>query len=201
MTIHRTIAHNITVALVGDHGVGKTTLMDRLITGEFTKNHVESENGAHYALYMNTTHGMVLFNVYEYESVDSMPLDVKNKFDCALVMFDLTNKQSFESVPNTCSYFDIENVAMTILCGNKHDRLDREMMPRNIQREMIDWNMNVLYYDISVKCNYQFEKAFIEFARFFIDRDLQLVEELAEAPPTAVIDEAVYQRAVNSLSN
>ena len=85
------------VLLIGDQNVGKTSILSRLLEDKFYK----------------TSFSTVGFNFKDitianskicfWDSAGSMPSEklgthLINKFDAVIVVFDLTNKQSFENI-------------------------------------------------------------------------------------------------------
>jgi GTP-binding nuclear protein Ran len=152
--------------LVGDAGVGKTSLIRRHLTGEFVQVYDATFGVSINPLVFNTTSGPIRFYVWGTHYVQA---------DCAIVMFDLTSRISYNNcrdwiakVRNICGDIPI------ILVGNKFDIADRKVMPNdiNLHREI-----NALYYDISVKSNYQFEKPFLGLAQMLMrDANIQLVD-------------------------
>ena len=87
--------------------------------------------------------------------------------ECAIIMFDVTSRISYKSVPNW--HRDLVRVCENIpivLVGNKVDVKDRK-----VKAKMINFHRkkNLAYYDISAKSNYNFEKR----ALFFVLRALR----------------------------
>ena len=82
---------------------------------------------------------------------------------CGIVMFDVTSRITYRSVPNW--HKDLVRVCERIpivLCGNKVDVKDRKMQARAITFHRKN---NMQYYDISARSNYNFEKPFLWLAR------------------------------------
>jgi len=164
--------------LVGDAGVGKTSLIRRHLTGEFVQVYDATLNANINPLVFNTTSGPIRFCVWDcagQEKFGGLGATYYVQADCAIVMFDLTSRISYNycrdwiaKVRNICGDIPI------ILVGNKFDIADRKVMPNdiNLHREI-----NALYYDISVKSNYQFEKPFLGLAQMLMhDANIQLVD-------------------------
>ena len=117
--------------------------------------------------------------------------------DCAILMFDVTSRSSYESVPNW--HRDLDRVCGKIpivLVGNKCDMKERRVKAKNITYHQ---RKNMPYFDISAKSNYNFEKPFRWLARTLAkDPNLQFIEQIAIKPPEVHFDPAVY-RQVNDL--
>merc|ERR1712014_236972 len=95
---------------------------------------------------------------------------------CAIVMFDVTSRQSYKNVPNW--HRDLVRVCEgipVVLCGNKVDEKDRKV--------------NLQYYDISAKTNYNYDKPFLYLARKVTNQsNLSFVEAPALFPSEGNID-------------
>ena len=155
------------IALIGEAGVGKTALLKRHMTGEFTTRYV-TDNRATFQLPFNTTVGRVVFDV-----TTLRPEDLTTEFDAVIAMFDLTSSKSYLDL----STFLMKNKAEVplIIVGNKCDVKDRKVSARHIA---IHRRLNCPYYDISSKSNYNFEKPFLHLARILTKTpDLCLMEE------------------------
>ena len=118
------------VLIAGDDGVGKTSFVDRLNSGNFM------------------TVNDIVITCVKYEEVKieiTYSCDVYHNgegYDAMIVMFDLTR-------PDTYPVMDVRRYVPTLFLGNKFD------LPREIQPEEITL---APYFDISVKSQFQFSK-------------------------------------------
>ncbi len=114
--------------------------------------------------------------------------------DCAILMFDVTSRSSYDSVANW--HRDLTRVCGNIpivLVGNKCDMKERRVKTKNITFHQ---RKNMPYYDISAKSNYNFEKPFRWLARKLTKTpELKFEEALAIKPPEVAFDENVYRQA------
>ena len=107
----------------------------------------------------STQHGKIVFNVWDtagQEKYAGLRDGYYIQADCAIIMFDVTSRISYKSVPNW--HRDLVRVCENIpivLVGNKVDVKDRK-----VKAKMINFHRkkNLAYYDISAKSNYNFEK-------------------------------------------
>eukprot|EP00981_Chlorochromonas_danica_P007220 scaffold1618_cov158-Ochromonas_danica.AAC.4 len=160
--------------LVGDGGVGKTTFVKRHLTGEFEKRYVGRSSNVVACI----------------------------QGQCAIIMFDVTSRITYKSVPNW--YRDLTRVCENIpivLCGNKVEVKDRKVKAKQITFHR---KKNLQYYEISAKVNYNFEKPFLWLTRKVAgNNNIEFVEAPALAPPEAEIDMvqmAKYQQELDSAS-
>lgn len=83
--------------------------------------------------------------------------------DCGIIMFDVTSRQTYKNVSNW--HRDLSRVCEGIpmvLCGNKTDLPDRKVKVKHITFHR---KKNLMYYDISAKSNWNFEKPFLALSR------------------------------------
>lgn len=187
------------LVLVGDGGVGKTTFVKRHLTGEFEKKYVATLGVEVHPLEFHTNRGQLVFNVWDtagQEKFGGLRDGYYIQGQCAIIMFDVTSRITYKSVPNW--HRDLVRVCENIpivLVGNKVDVKERKVKAKQITFHR---KKNLQYYDISAKSNYNFEKPFLWLARKLVgDPNLVFVESPALKPPEVIIDTAVqaqYQK-------
>lgn len=186
--------------LVGDGGVGKTTLVKRHLTGEFEKKYIPTLGVEVRPLRFSTNFGTIIFNVWDtagQEKFGGLRDGYYIKGQCAIMMFDVTSRITYRNIPNW--YRDIVRVCENIpivLVGNKVDVKDRQVKARLIQFHR---KRNLQYYDISARSNYNFEKPFLWLARRLTNQaSLIFTGEHAKAPEIS-IDPSLVQQAEREL--
>ena len=156
--------------LVGDGGVGKTTFIIRHLTGHFIKKYEPTMGVEVHPLAFMTNIGNVIFNCWDcagQEKFGGLRDGYYVNADAALIMFDVTSKITYKSVPHWRA--DLPNGIPIVICGNKVDCRDRKV------------RSNDLYYDVSAKSNYNYEKPF-----------LHLIRELTGDPTCYIVDAPKY---------
>lgn len=188
--------------LVGDGGVGKTTFVKRHLTGEFEKKYVATLGVEVHPLRFHTNLGEIVFNVWDtagQEKFGGLRDGYYIQGMCAIIMFDVTSRITYRSVPNW--HRDLTRVCENIpivLCGNKVDIKDRKVKAKTITFHR---KKNLQYFEISAKANYNFEKPFLWLAKKLSgDNGLIFVEAPAMRPPEAMIDMADMDRYEQELS-
>jgi len=176
--------------LVGDGATGKTTFVKRHTTGEFEKKYIATVGVEVRPLPFHTNYGAIVFNVWDtagQEKFGGLRDGYYIAGQCAIVMFDVTNRMTYKNVPNW--HRDIVRVCENIpivICGNKVDIKDRKVKAKNITFHR---KKNLQYYDISARSNYNFEKPFLYLARKLVgNQNLTFVEAPALAPPEVELD-------------
>jgi len=178
--------------LVGDAAVGKTTFVRRHISGEFTRVYEPTLGVEVRSLKFTTSRGVIMFNVWDTAGQEKLGCLRDGYYidgNCAIIMFDVTNLDSYKNVPNW--HRDVERVCDRIpmvLVGNKVDVVDRQVKGKQI---VFHRKKQMMYYDVSAKANFNYEKPFLYLAkRLANDMALTFVAPVALLPPTAVITAA-----------
>eukprot|EP00004_Rigifila_ramosa_P011213 TRINITY_DN2377_c0_g1_i1.p1 TRINITY_DN2377_c0_g1~~TRINITY_DN2377_c0_g1_i1.p1 ORF type:complete len:230 (-),score=77.34 TRINITY_DN2377_c0_g1_i1:36-695(-) len=176
--------------LVGDGGVGKTTFVKRHVSGEFEKRYIATMGVEVTPLTFHTNRGAITFSCWDtagQEKFGGLRDGYYIQGQAAIIMFDVTSRITYKNVPNW--HRDLVRVCENIpivLCGNKVDVKDRKVKAKQIT---FNRKKNLMYFDISAKSNYNFEKPFLALARKLVgDPNLMLVEQPALKPPEVVMD-------------
>jgi len=191
------------LVLVGDGGVGKTTFVKRHLTGEFEKKYVATLGVEVHPLQFHTNFGLLCFNVWDtagQEKFGGLRDGYYIQGQCAVIMFDVTSRITYKSVPNW--HRDMVRVCENIpivLVGNKVDVKERKVKAKQITFHR---KKNLQYYDISAKSNYNFEKPFLWLARKLVgNADLSFTASPALKPPEVQIDQATQLQYEQELAN
>lgn len=188
-SIQRTVVqdHEFKIVLVGDGGVGKTTLVKRHLSGEFHKKRIPNAGLQVYSLTFCTNCGNLCFNVWELSFGERhyQPGCVRDgyftKGEGAIIMFDRTSRISYRNAPNW--HREIVRACgeiPTVVVGNKVDAHYQQVKAKDI---LYHRKKQLQYYDLSVRRNYNFEKPFLWLARRLTNQpNLQFARQYAEAP-------------------
>merc|ERR1711920_792494 len=183
--------------------MGKTTFVKRHITGEFDKVYKPTKGCEVTSIVYYTNHGPIRFNIWDtagQEKLGKLRECYYIGAHCAIIMFDLTTRVSYNNVPKW--YKDLTKICENIpivLVGNKVDVKDRKVKAKQITFHR---KKNLQYYDISAKSNYQFEKPFLWLARKLVgDNNLSFVEAPALAPPEVQISQDTITQIEADLKN
>lgn len=160
------------IVLVGDGGVGKTTYIRRIRDGDFEKNYHATLGVNVFNLPFYTDNNqLVIFEVWDTAGQELYSLLSDAYYvgaHAAIVMFDVTSRSSFKNVGAWLKKIQLSTsignqLIPTIVCGNKIDIKERKVsadaLRSNLTRRI------TRYFDISAKCNYNFDKPFLEIAR------------------------------------
>lgn len=124
------------VMLVGDGGVGKTTWLKLLRTGEFEKKYIATLGVEVHPITVKTSHGNIVFNVWDaagQEKFGGLRDGYYINAQAALIFFDVTSRVTYKSLPNW--HRDIvrvcENVPIVIV-ANKWCSSDVRVKPKQM---------------------------------------------------------------------
>lgn len=146
------------IMIVGDGGVGKTSLAKRLTTGHFVRQYIATQGVKIIKSGLNSDR----FNIIDtagQEKFSDIPLNGR-QIHGVIIMFDVTSKISYKNVSSW--YNKVTNMfgdIPIVLCGNK------ALSPnRKVTANMIDlhWKYGIKYYDVSAKAMYNYEMPFME---------------------------------------
>jgi GTP-binding nuclear protein Ran len=177
--------------LVGDGATGKTTFVKRHLSGEFEKKYYPTIGVEVRPLKFHTSRGLICFNCWDTAGQEKFGCLRDGYYingNCAIIMFDVTSRESYKNVPTW--HRDIVRVCERIpivLVGNKVD-----VMERAVKAKMITFHRkkNLQYYDVSAKSNYNFEKPFLYLARRLSgDNALTFVAAPSLMPPEVQISQ------------
>ena len=162
------------VVILGDSGVGKTTLLQQFVSGKVTGNS-KPTIGADFSKKEVMIDGqnvtLQIWDTAGQEKFQSLGYAFYRGADCCVLCYDITSKNSFENLNKWKQGF-IENAGPEdissfpfILIGNK---VDRENERKVETREAEDWarkNGDILFYETSAKEGIKVETAFHEVAK------------------------------------
>lgn len=155
------ISLRIKVTLIGDISVGKTSIMNRFIDNIYKDDYDPSigvDFGSKTIRFQNVNIKMQLWDTAGQEKYKALiPSYIKGS-SIVILLFDLSNKGTFENVPNWISYMQkIYQPSLVVLCGNKLD------LTRQIEfKEAYDYatSLNMLYFEVSAKEDIDVNKMF-----------------------------------------
>ena len=154
----------IKIVLVGDSGVGKSSIALRYVTDTF-KTDSEGTVGASYmGKIINLNDTLVKINIWDtagQERYHSLAKMYYRDATAALLVYDITNSDSFNAVKrwyNELMQNSEENLIIAI-AGNKEDLVDNETITYEEAMKFAD-SINAMYRKTSAKNNYGIEQIF-----------------------------------------
>ena len=143
--------NNYKIVVIGDIGVGKTSILSRFRYGSFESEYMPTLGIDFFTknlFFEDKTIRLILWDTAGQERFRSLiPSYLKNA-DCIIIVFDITNKESFFSLNKWLS--DARNNAsestIYVLCGNKSDLKRKRMVSEKEINDYIKNNDNELIY-------------------------------------------------------
>ncbi|ODV93693.1 hypothetical protein PACTADRAFT_51457 [Pachysolen tannophilus NRRL Y-2460] len=163
------------VIILGDSGVGKTSLMQQFVNGKFSHQY-KATIGADFLTKeliiddKNVT--MQIWDTAGQERFQSLGVAFYRGADCCVLVYDVTNTKSFESVSSWRDEFlvqanikDPENFPFVVI-GNKIDVEENKRLISNKKATTLCSNLGSLpYFETSAKEAVNVEQAFDVVAR------------------------------------
>lgn len=114
------------INLLGDGGVGKTTWIHKIKTGEFTMRYFATIGSVVHPIDVNTNYGNIELNLFDYAGQEKYSGRTYYKSDASIIMFDLTSKVSYKNI----SFWQKEcGTEPVIIVGNKCDIQEIKVVP------------------------------------------------------------------------
>lgn len=166
--------HQFKIILVGDGGVGKTALMCRHLTGNYSSSIPSTQGVAVHPLNFNTNRGMVQLSCWDTagrKELMGLADGYYLKADAVIYMFDLSDLSTFENIPKWCkSVTEVTFGIPAVLVGNKADLTDRQVTSerfasRPYYRRKYNDKELMQCYEVSAKSCYNFDKPFLYLIR------------------------------------
>ncbi|CAG9325554.1 unnamed protein product [Blepharisma stoltei] len=158
----------VKVVLLGDSGVGKSSLVLRFVADNF-KNDADATIGASYmGKILQFNDKMIKFNIWDtagQERYHSLAKMYYRDANAAIMVYDITKRDSFEGLKRwhkELQDFGPKDIVVTI-AGNKEDLVETEAVPQEEAKEYAK-NIGALYRKTSAKTNYGVEQVFRDIA-------------------------------------
>ena len=142
------------IIFVGDAGVGKTSIINRIADNPFNESY-EMSIGVDFMSKNLRYHGQnIKLQIWDSAGQEKykglIPSYVRNS-SIVFVVYDISSKNSFNNVPSWISFIKSIEKTTIILCGNKTDLTTREVQKsegeKYAEKELIS------FYEVSAKTN------------------------------------------------
>ena len=142
------------IIFVGDAGVGKTSIINRIVDNPFSEAY-EMSIGVDFMSKNLRFHGQnIKLQIWDSAGQEKyrglIPSYIRNS-SIVFVVYDVTSKTSFNNIPSWISFIkSIENTTI-ILCGNKIDLTTREVQQN--EGEQFAKKEGISFFEVSAKTN------------------------------------------------
>ena len=152
------------ITLVGDSGVGKTSIIGRYVTGIFMQE-ISSTAGLNYSHKFYEKNGKKLLNLNLWDTAG------QEKFRS----LDISNKESFENIKEIW-YPDIEyygeKIKILALVGNKKDKYEEEQISEEEAKSYAE-EINAKFFLVSANTGEGIDNLFSSLADNFLDKEFK----------------------------
>lgn len=195
------------VIILGDSGVGKTSLMNQYVTKKFTKEYKATIGADFLTKEIDIDDKKVTMQIWDtagQERFQSLGVAFYRGADCCVLVYDVNNVKSFESLDNWRDEFliqaapsDPENFPFLVL-GNKID-LDDGKSRVVSEKKAKQWcasKGNIPHFETSAKTDVNVEAAFTCIARNALKNERE--EELYQPDAVDMANQASKAPRKNS---
>jgi len=190
------------VILVGDSGVGKTSIILRFISNEFNKD-VPSTSGANYAskdVEFKDLNAKLQYDVWDtagQEQYKGLSKIFYKDASIVILVFDITNEKSFteikefwyneikENSPEDISKIKFFNFLVIAIAGNKSDLFLEEEVNKDDAEEYAK-SIGAYYRKTSASTNEGITQLFMELGKKFLNPTYQMRKETLRGRPGTV---------------
>ena len=147
--------NNYKIVVIGDINVGKTSILSRFRYGSFEQSYMPTLGIDFFTknlFYEDKTIRLILWDTAGQERFRSLiPSYLKNA-DCIIIVYDITNKDSFNSLAHWLNDAKNNTIEGTIfvICGNKIDLKEKRVVTNEEIEEYIK-KENLLYVECSAQ--------------------------------------------------
>ena len=163
----------IKLILVGSEAVGKTSLMNQYIDKTFTESYLMTMGSDKTLKKINIEGKEVTLEIYDtagqidYRAINK--IFMKNT-DIALIVYDITNRKSFEELTNWIYSVNQSNNNKNVIFGiaaNKSDLYEKKVIDKKEGEEFAK-NNNALFFETSAKDYDSVENVFLTLSEEYI---------------------------------
>jgi Ras-related protein Rab-9A/Ras-related protein Rab-9B len=177
------------VVILGDGGVGKSSLMQRFVNNEFDEKsfHTMGVEFLTKGVNVDGTHATLqIWDTAGQERYRALRTPYYRGADCCILTFDLTDRHSFENLDmwrgEFLHYADVQQPELFpfVLLGNKEDMAGRQVA-EDEAREWCRENHGIPYFETSAMTSKNVETAFVAAARLLQKEERPISTDYTDA--------------------
>ena len=186
------------IVIIGDSGVGKTSLIQRFIHKDnWHGNYITTITDYHNVSYHdddNNEYKMMIWDTAGQEQYRSITRSYLRGADGIFLVFDLNSFTSFENLPYWINVIQDIETTNIVLIGNKSD-IDNENDFRLKVQEFVN-EYHFIYYETSAKDNINVEQAFNEMFRLLTQKNICDTDDETLTTPMLISNQSIKLKSV-----
>jgi len=175
----------VKVILVGESGVGKTSIINQYISNEFSENIYSTSNASYVnkTIYLedNKKLNLAIWDTAGQEKFRSLAKIFYKDANIIILVYDITSYKSFQELKNfwyeqTKLYSNNSNNNKNIvlcICGNKYDLYENEQVNEDEVKNFCN-QINALFFTVSAKNSFGIEDCFKNICRKYLDPNFHI---------------------------
>ena len=170
-------SESIKIVLIGESGVGKTSIISQFVNQVFQEDVETSSSGTYNSKTLIYDNNKVLkleiWDTAGQEKYRSLASMFYKEASAAILVYDITRKDSFEQIQQYWASQIKENSPSNIilaLCGNKSDLIEEEKVDEEEARNYAK-EINALFYPTSAKNDSGITDLFLQIAKKYTNSD------------------------------
>ena len=163
-SIDNTNIKSYKIIFIGDIGVGKTSIINRILDNPF-EDLYEPSIGVDYFVrnikFQEKYIKVQLWDTAGQEKYKALIPSYVRHSSFSFIIYDISSKNSFDNIPNWINFIkSIENNTTIILCGNKIDLQNREV--KKEEGEELAINEGIQFFEVSAKTGENIKNMFYD---------------------------------------
>ncbi|OHS96180.1 GTP-binding protein YPT7 [Tritrichomonas foetus] len=187
---------SLKVLVLGEMGVGKTCILNRFVSNEFSSQYKATIGSDCYSKIIDIDGKTISLQIWDTAGQERF-LSLGSAFfrgsDCCIIVYDVTRPKSFEGVTKWKNHF-MEQMGINqsndfpfLLLGNKCDMSTKVIQP-SAAREFAEMYGDMLFYEVSAKTAENVSTSFEAIIRKAIDYQKNNSEDIRLSPDIIKIE-------------
>ena len=170
------------ILLIGDSKVGKSSILERYICGNYQENYKPSKGIDYKSKFLDLVDGnKIKFQIWDTSGHERFLSIIKTYFKAAngfILIYDITNEESFFNLSNWIADIKKETIEPVpiILVGNKIDD-DKNRKIKKKEGVKFSKNNGLLFYECSAKSGKNVENIFNEIIKKINEKNPNFIRE------------------------